>query len=215
MVLRFDNLSGAYQIDISASPTVPFSGDFRINVILFNIDAPSVFSDTGNDYSLSSPLTNITLTGTSSALTSWSVGDRVHTNSLFGTPNPPGTSLFRTSVTSVPFGFLTNEDYIAFADGAQAAIVEPATAAAAVQLILVDVGALLGSGAISMDQASGLTDKLNAILAKIAAGSNLPAVNQLAAFVNQVNALIKSGLDQQLGEALIDAAYRAIELLTP
>ena len=131
MVLRFDSVSGAYQVDLTASPTAPFSGDFRININLFNIDAGSLFQDVVNDYSLSSPRTTITLTGISPALTDWTVGDRVHTNSLFGTPDPPGSTLYRTSVMSVPFGWLTNEDYVAFATGAQPAVVESARARAA------------------------------------------------------------------------------------
>ena len=126
MVLRFDSVSGAYQVDLTASSTAPFSGDFRININLFNIDAGSLFQVVVNDYSLSSPRTTITLTGVSPALTDWTVGDRVHTNSLFGTPDPPGSTLYRTSVMSVPFGWLANEDYVAFPNGAQPAVVEPA-----------------------------------------------------------------------------------------
>jgi hypothetical protein len=55
---------------------------------------------------------------------SWNVGQHVFTNSLAGTGNPDGTSLFRSSVNGPPIGgFLTNEDYIAFADDAQPTII--------------------------------------------------------------------------------------------
>ena len=67
---------------------------------------------------------------------------------------------------------------------------------------------------VSGDQAAGLLDKLNAILAKIAGGQIVPAINQLNAFINQVNAFMKSGLDAQAGQSLIDAANRAILMLS-
>lgn len=44
------------------------------------------------------------------------------TNSLAGTANPPGTTLYRTSVTHLPMGFLDNEDVIAFEDLGQPAL---------------------------------------------------------------------------------------------
>lgn len=116
MTLQFNDISGAYEIRLKASDSSPFVGDFRVNVNLFNVDAGSFFGDTTNDYSVFVPTTVLTLTGTAPPLTSWSVGDRVYTNSLFGTPNPTDVSLFRTSVSSVPHGFLINEDYVAFVD---------------------------------------------------------------------------------------------------
>lgn len=127
MTLLFDDISGAYEISLKASDSAPFLGDFLVNVNLFNVDAGSFFGDTANDYSLSMPTTVLILTGTSPPLTSWSVGDRVYTNSLFGTPNPPGSSLYRTSVSSVPHGFLINEDYVAFADPTMPAMVQNAS----------------------------------------------------------------------------------------
>ena len=135
MTLRFDDVTGAYEIRLHASASAPFLGDFRVNINLFNVDANSFFQDTVNDYSLTSPTTTLTLTGSSAQLASWSAGDRVHTNSLFGTPNPPNSTLYRTSVSSVPHGFLTNEDYVAFADPTR-----PATVRAVSRDLAVDFG---------------------------------------------------------------------------
>ena len=123
MTLQFDDISGVYEISLKASDSSPFVGDFRINVNLFNVDAGSFFGDTTHDYSVFMPTTVLTLTGTSPQLTSWSIGDRVYTNSLFGTPNPANVSLFRTSVSSIPHGFLVNEDYVAFVDPTKPAMV--------------------------------------------------------------------------------------------
>ena len=131
MLFSFDNASGDYTIDLTADAANPFLGDFRININLFNPDTgttapdPSFFEDTLNDFSLSTPIAAITLTGTNSRLLAWNPSDNVFTNSLAGTGNPDGTTLFRSTVTSVPFGFLTNEDVIAFADLAQSAVINP------------------------------------------------------------------------------------------
>jgi hypothetical protein len=214
MVLRFDGATGAYEIEINATPSAPFVGDFKVNVNLFNFDAPSYFRDTNHNYSLTTATSTIVFAGTSSELSTWSPGDRVYTNSLDGGPNPPGVSLFRSQVTSVPFGFLTNEDYIAFADRAEPAIVEPATPEAAVALISGTVNTLLAAGELSSDQAAGLLDKLDAIVMKISGGQTSAAINQLGAFINQVNALVHSGLDPDVGESLIGAARDVILMLT-
>ena len=131
MVLLFENVTGEYEIILSASATNPFIGEFRININLFNQDLgtttrpPSMFSDCCNDFVLDNSTTIIKLSGTWSYLSVWGVGDRVFTNSLEGTGNPDGLSLFRSSVTSVPFGFLTNEDFIAFEETARPALVSP------------------------------------------------------------------------------------------
>jgi hypothetical protein len=124
MVMNFDDVTGSYEITLTADAAHPFVGTFRININLFNPDAATVFKDVSNDFSLTSPTTTMTLSGSDLALTTWQVGQRVFTNSLAGTPNPPGTSLFRSSVNNFPLSFLTNEDVIAFQDLALPAIIE-------------------------------------------------------------------------------------------
>ena len=67
-----------------------------------------------------------------------------------------------------------------------------------------DIGQFLAGGALTADQAAGLSDKLDAALASIAAGKTTTALHQLDAFVNQVNGLIRSGaLTPEQGAALI------------
>jgi hypothetical protein len=122
MILRFDPITGAYELTLRASDAAPFVGNFRVNVNLYAVDLVSFFADTVNDYALSPSTTVLTLTGTSPNLRQWVAGTRVFTNSLYGTPNPPGSSLYRTAI-STSSGFLTNEDYIAFADPNAPAIV--------------------------------------------------------------------------------------------
>ncbi len=112
MVLNFDPSTGNYEIQLWAHAHAPFIGDFRVNVNLFNETAGSFFSDTFNDFSLSSPQQELLLRGSNPLLTGWSRGDVVHTNSLSGQPEPPGVSPFRTQVTTFPLGFLTNEDVV-------------------------------------------------------------------------------------------------------
>jgi len=94
MAMQFDNLTGDYQIQLSAEDANPFQGDFRININLFNPDtgttAPfsSFFDDVFNDFNLQLPVTTIMLEGSQSSLTFWESGDRVSTSmGPFGNPS--------------------------------------------------------------------------------------------------------------------------------
>jgi hypothetical protein len=126
MAMRWDQATGKYEITLLAREEAPFRGMVRINVNLFNVDEGSFFSDTMNDIQLGSPQTTLTLTGRDPALTGWDPGERVYTNSLGGTPNPPGTTMFRTAVSAFPMGWLSNEDYIALTDVTQPILVATA-----------------------------------------------------------------------------------------
>ena len=127
MTLRFDPRTGNYEILLSATAAQPFQGEFRVNINLFNPARQSFFADTMNDIRLETPTTTLRLTGYHPALRSWLPGDQVHTNSLGGTPNPTGSTLFRSGVSHFPMGYLTNEDVIAFADVTVPAVVVPAS----------------------------------------------------------------------------------------
>jgi hypothetical protein len=114
---------GEYEIELIADDDAPFNGAFRVNMNLFNVNAGKLFKDVFNESVLMFPQERIVLRGTSPMLARWTPGDTVYTNSLAGTPNPPGASLFRSSVSSAPHGFLTNEDFIADGDRSIPAIV--------------------------------------------------------------------------------------------
>jgi hypothetical protein len=137
------------------------------------------------------------------------LGNRVYTNSLAGTPNPPGVSLFRSSVSDE--GLFTSEDVIAFADLAQ-----PATVAAflspaeQVGQMLEEVKGLVASGILTRSQANGLLAKLAAIQAKIERGQSGAARNQLGEFGNQAEAFGRAGvLPQNEAQHLLDEAVSA------
>lgn len=195
--MDFDPATGAYAIRIIASRGHPFHGNFRINLHLLNIDRGSVFSDAVNDFDLASNSPGIVLTGFNSVLEQWQPGDEAFTNSLcnfgpdprffcsvFNVPNPPGTSLFRSSVTRG--GFLTNEDMIAFHDHAQTVTVMMLTVDVRLTRIESNVLFLLEEGALSQDQVDGLEDKLVEIRTKLAAGKIKAAQGQLAALKHQI-----------------------------
>ena len=109
MDFEFNNETGNYTILLTATDAEPFSGDFRININLFNLDVgttaddPSYFQDTINDFSLLVPSTSLLLSGINSRLLSWDTGDRILLNNLpDGTSHPDGATLFSSVVAERP-----------------------------------------------------------------------------------------------------------------
>jgi len=106
MEFTFDTDSGDYSILLTAHADNPFQGDFQININLFNPDTAggtypdySFFQDSGLDnvFSAPSPTLTWTLTGTSSQLTYWDIGDRVAANT-WPFDNPDSSTLFRSGI---------------------------------------------------------------------------------------------------------------------
>jgi hypothetical protein len=209
MTMVFDDATGNYQIVLRAKVAHPFVGSFRVNINLFNPDtAPSnsLFSDVFNDFNLANATTKLILTGTNANLIAWKATDRVATNDQAGLGSPPGTTLFRSSATNFPIGFLTNEDAIAYGVTG-ITTVKIFTPQDGIQLLTDDVTELVENGSLTSGQANGLMSKLNAAITSLNKGNTNPACNQLNAFINQVNAFLNSGiLSQDEGQALIDAA---------
>lgn len=120
MVTNFDAGSGEYELVLATDSPNPCIGVFRIKLNLFNTDVgttepdPSFFSDLLNEVALAAPERVITPTGTRFRLAAWRAGHRVYTNSLKGTGNPEGITLFRSSVLAL--SSLVAEDMIAYAD---------------------------------------------------------------------------------------------------
>lgn len=114
----FDDVSGAYQITLTATEEAPFLTSFRVNVNLYNVDAgpaafPSFFTDNQNDFVLSLPQSTLTLGGVAPLLRFWNRGDRIASSSApFGAPN----TVFAFSVgiqgNTPPWGdFLSNPGF--------------------------------------------------------------------------------------------------------
>jgi hypothetical protein len=135
MELRFDPASGDYTITLIADPLAMFQGSLRINVNLYNPEAGTFFTRTFVDLTFATPESVVVLQGTSPALTAWETGQEVYTNSLAGTPNPSGVTLFRSSVWHLTIG----EDVIAFSDLSVPAIVVGPTPPAQPFLSISDV----------------------------------------------------------------------------
>ena len=120
MVFDFENQTGDYLILLTADAANPFSGDFRININLFNPGVgttacdPAFFQDTVNDFVNYPNSVSLTLTGSNLRLLEWNSGDQVAISNIpFGFPDC-GT-FFSSSVIDIPFEpFL--EDAIAFED---------------------------------------------------------------------------------------------------
>jgi hypothetical protein len=134
MQMTFDQKTGDYTIDLTADAAHPFSSQFRVNINVFNADAPpkySLFQDvcrqcdtfdikanSGNDFDLPTSSLTLRLIGTSRTLKYWNPDNRVATTTWAGLGNPPGASLFRSSVLNLPLTSppLTNEDVIGYND---------------------------------------------------------------------------------------------------
>ena len=128
MRLAFNKVTGEYRITIVSYQDAPFRDSLRVNINLLNWDLgtaryPAFFCDTMNDMMIAGSTTTLVLEGVDDRLLAWEEGHRVLTNSLGGTPNPEGASLYRSSVTHFPMGFLSNEDVIAFASRTKPAVI--------------------------------------------------------------------------------------------
>ena len=76
------------------------------------------------------------------------------------------------------------------------------------------IGGLVASGTIEPGTANALTVKLEAAIAQLQRNNTTPVENVFAAFVNQVNALVRSGrLDSAAGQSLLDAVRRIVNSL--
>jgi hypothetical protein len=129
-----------YTIALTADNGHPFTGQFRVTVNLYDPSAPTTYDNgaksfedffslsckncatfnpksNANDFDLGTGIaTSLTISGKNSILQFWSAGDQVATSTYAGLGNPPGASLFRSSVDGLPFTFLTNEDMIGVDD---------------------------------------------------------------------------------------------------
>lgn len=109
----FDNLTGDYEIILTASAATPFVGGFKTAITLFNPDTGATTQDPSffwvlNEFFLTTPTPVVTLTGTNSRLLAWEAGDRVASCQgagffefgpcLGGLGLPDGISGFSTSV---------------------------------------------------------------------------------------------------------------------
>jgi hypothetical protein len=80
-------------------------------------------------------------------------------------------------------------------------------AAQAIQTLLSRVADLVGQGVLGDGPGNRLSSKLQAALQQLERGNTHAAANQVNAFINQVEALVRAGkLSPQHGQPLIDAA---------
>lgn len=109
--------SGDYSIDIFADAANPFVGDFRVNINLFNVSLDEYFQTAFNDFSLGTSQTSLTLTGNNANLTDWLGVHAIATSTLAGLGNPAGITLFRSSVSDLPFRPLCEAEDVIGIDG--------------------------------------------------------------------------------------------------
>jgi hypothetical protein len=220
MVVVFNNVTGDYKVTFTSTGAQPFNQNFRLNVNLFNqarLPNHSLFTDTVNDYNLTSAKTKMILKGNSPALTQWAAGDVVATNTAAsGGVNPPGIMAYRTSVVNFPLELLTNEDAIAYGPSGTATVV-PLTAQMAVSGLMDDVQSLYEDGALNREQAAALQSKLSrAVKALNDPSRSGQAVScaMMTAFMNDVQDLVTAGaLHPKMGINLTNSAMAAASLM--
>lgn len=223
MQMDFDPTTGDYEVRLDAHPASPFTGEFRVNINLLNVDEGVQFADAGNDFDLAVETRQLMLTGTSANLIGWSAGDEITTNSLcnlgpdprftcstYSVPNPPGVTLFRSAVLGVDFTFLSNEDVIAFADYAQPAVLGVLTPQQRLVRLGNDVIELVDAGVLTENQADGLTDKLVEAALSLLDGREHVAIRQLRSFMRQVRGLAPRHLSEARADLLLDQARALI-----
>ena len=80
-----------------------------------------------------------------------------------------------------------------------------------IKILIEDVDKLVDAGTLNPGQGNALSVKLEGVLKKLESGNTKAASNQLGAFINQVNAMITSGiLASEEGQPLIDLAQRVM-----
>ncbi|HYU34150.1 MAG TPA: hypothetical protein VEW48_18505 [Thermoanaerobaculia bacterium] len=72
----FDNVTGTYVATMSASAARPFTGDVVVNVNLFDVNTQTLFTSSNHRF-VGTPVTVLSVTGTSTQLLTWQAGDRV------------------------------------------------------------------------------------------------------------------------------------------
>jgi hypothetical protein len=85
----------------------------------------------------------------------------------------------------------------------------------ATRSLIDSINTLINQGVLNRGRGNSLVQKLEAALQQMNRGNSNPAQNQLGAFINEVNALMKSkALSASQGQSLIDAAGAIINQLT-
>jgi uncharacterized repeat protein (TIGR01451 family) len=192
MVMVFDSTTGAYSINLIATPANPFIGMFRVNINLLNPDTnnnDAFFQDNVNDFDLTSATTVLTLTGASTKLQSWRAGNRVATNSgPFGTPpGSPPESTFLCNVLDIPFG-AAKGDSIADSPGVFANIVR-GTDGADVAITNTDSPDPVATGA-RLSYTISITNRGPGVATDVAVNDTLPNDTTLVSVVTSQGTVI-------------------------
>jgi hypothetical protein len=91
-------------------------------------------------------------------------------------------------------------------------LLSPPTPEEQIEQLLGSVDELLQDGSINWGQANALRSKLESALQSLERGKEIPAINKVEAFINQVEALVRSHrLTEEQGEQLIATALGIVD----
>ena len=126
-------------------------------------------------------------------------------------PNASVTGPFITATATASIENISIENTSEFSQCV--AVTNPAPGQA-IQALINNVEALVAQGVLNAGQGNALSSKLRAALQQLERGNARAAANQINAFINQVDALIRSRrLSPQQGQLLIDAAMNILGLI--
>jgi uncharacterized protein (TIGR03437 family) len=223
MTLTFDRARRTYDVVLIADPGRPFVGEFRVNVNLFNPDAPTeagFLSGVSRSFNLPKPATALRFAGEHNSLMGWRTGHRVATSpGPFG--SPPGSTLFRSSVFDQPqpscaFDPVVNgckEDIIAWggsttiAEATSLALITALSSASYLPAAAPDsLVTLFGSGLAPSDAGSTTDPEQAGVRVEI---NDRPVA---LSYVSPTQINGKVPRETELGEARISVKHRGVEV---
>ncbi|HEX5733161.1 MAG TPA: right-handed parallel beta-helix repeat-containing protein [Blastocatellia bacterium] len=128
----------------------------------------------------------------------------------------PNTSVTGSFITATATNSIESRTIDSTSEFSQCLAIMNPNPGQAIQALIGNIESLVAQGVLNHGQGNALTSKLRAALQQLERGNTRAAANQINAFINQVDALVRSRrLSPQQGQALIDAAMNILGQIAP